>query len=76
MNLLNRKKSKSEFNFTLFCIIMILATLVQVLEVKVSENINGDTLFHIIAFIAYLFMFKGVKETPNSSVHQKVNLPT
>lgn len=62
MNLLNVKRSKRELYFTLFCVIMILATLVQVLGIGISAAINGDTLFHIIAFIGYLLLFAGVKE--------------
>jgi hypothetical protein len=70
MNLLNVKRRKSELYFTLFCIIMIGATLIQVFGIKISNSINGDTLFHIIAFISYIFMFKGVKEISNSAVKQ------
>jgi hypothetical protein len=65
MNLLNLKRSKSELDFSLFCLIMIIGTLVQVFEIKFSEMINGDTLYHIIAFIAYIFMFTGVKKIAN-----------
>jgi len=68
MNLLHIKRSKSELNFTLFCLIMIVATLIQVFEIKLSNMINGDSLFHIIAIIAYLFMFRGVKKISNSDM--------
>lgn len=66
MNLLHFKRSKSESYFTFFCVLMIIATLIQVFEIKISNRINGDTLFHIIAFISYLFLFKGVKEISSS----------
>ena len=60
MNVVHLKRGKSEVNFTLFCVILILATLVQVLEIGLSETINSDTLYHIIAFIAYFFLYFGV----------------
>ena len=60
MNLIHIKNSKREYYFTLFCIILIIATLVQAFEIKLSNNINGDTFYHIIAFIGYLFLYKGV----------------
>jgi len=60
MNLIHIKNSKREYYFTLFCIILIIATLVQAFEIKLSNNINGDTFYHIIAFIGYLFFYKGV----------------
>lgn len=62
LNLMNIKRSKSEVDFSLFCLIMIIGTLVQVFEIKLSEMVNGDTLYHIIAFIGYIFMFTGVKK--------------
>ena len=60
MNLIHIKNSKREYYFTLFCLILIIATLVQAFEIKLSNTINGDTLYHIIAFIGYLFLYKGV----------------
>ena len=60
MNVRFIKRGKSEVNFMVFCVILILATLVQVLEIGLSETINSDTLYHIIAFIAYFFLFFGV----------------
>ncbi|MFT5513382.1 MAG: hypothetical protein ACI8SE_001789 [Bacteroidia bacterium] len=66
MNLLHVKRSKSELYFTMFCAIMIVATLVQVFHIEISPMINGDTLFHIIAIIAYLYMYKGVNELTKS----------
>jgi hypothetical protein len=66
MNLMHAKRSKTELNFTVFCIIMIVATLVQVLGIGISKSINGNTLFHIIAFIGYLFLFKGGTELSRS----------
>ncbi len=67
MNVLNIKRSKSELHFTLFCLIMILASLVQVLGIGLSKSINGDTLFHIIAFVSYLFFFSGAKHISDSN---------
>jgi len=60
MNLIHIKNSKREYYFTLFCLILIIATLVQAFEIKLSNKINGDTFYHIIAFIGYLFFYKGV----------------
>ena len=60
MNLIHIKNSNREYFFTLFCLIMIIATIVQAFEFKLSNSINGDTLYHIIAFIGYLFLYKGV----------------
>ena len=65
MNLLHIKNSKKEYYFTLFCLILIIATLVQAFEIKLSNKINGDTFYHIIAFIGYLFLYKGVNVISN-----------
>lgn len=62
MNVINVNKSSSEYHFTIFCIIMIAATTVQALELNLSSLVNSDTLFHIIAFFGYFFMFKGAKK--------------
>tara|TARA_R110001632_G_scaffold74746_5_gene170717 strand:- start:2201 stop:2815 length:615 start_codon:yes stop_codon:yes gene_type:complete len=62
MNLINLKKGKSERYFSIFCSIMIIATLIQVSEINLSELVNSDTLFHVIAFIGYFFMFTGIKQ--------------
>ena len=67
MNVIYFKRGKSEVNFTLFCIILIIATLVQVLRIRLSETINSDTLYHIIAFIAYFFLYFGVSNLKLSS---------
>ena len=69
MNLLNLKRSKSEIKFTMFCVIMIIATVVQILGIGISESVNGDTLFHIIALISYLFFFSGAKKISTGSTH-------
>lgn len=67
MNLRHIKRSKSELNFTIFCLIMIISTLIQVFEIGISKIINGNTLFHIIAFIGYIFFFIGVNKISNSN---------
>ena len=51
MNLIHIKRSKSEFTLSIFCIIIIAATLVQVLQIRISDTIDGNTLYHIIAFV-------------------------
>ncbi len=68
MNSINIKKGKSELNFTLFCVILIIATLVQVLGIDLSETINSDTLYHIIAFVAYFFLYFGVSNLKPNEV--------
>ena len=59
MNLIYIKRGKRELNFSIFCIILIAATLVQVFRIGISEILNGDTLYHIIACVSYLFFYLG-----------------
>lgn len=66
LNAIHFKKGKTEKLFVLFCVILILATLVQVLSIGLSEKINSDTLFHMIAFVAYLFYYFGAKKLKNA----------
>lgn len=64
MNLLHVKRSRSEPMFVYSCVIMMAATAIQVLDVGITSSINGDTLFHILAVVAYLFFFKGARNVP------------
>lgn len=64
LNTLHHKKSKSAWYFMWFSIILIIATLIQVFDLGLTQRVNGDTLFHIVAIIAYLFYFKGSKQIP------------
>lgn len=64
LNTLHHKQTKSAWYFMWFSIILIVATLIQVFEVGITEKINGDTLFHMVAVVAYLFFFKGSQQIP------------
>ena len=41
---------------------------VPAFEIKLSNSINGDTFYHIIAFIGYLFLYKGVNVIPKRAI--------
>ncbi len=68
MNLIHIRRSKSEFNFTLFCIVSVIATMVQVLDLGISQSVNGDTLFHILAIIAYAIFFIAARSVSDSEL--------
>lgn len=67
LNLIHINKNQSHLYFVIFCILLILASLIQVLEIDLSELINSDTFFHFVAFIAYFFLFQGIRKLEESS---------
>ncbi len=67
LNLIHIKRSKTEFNFTLFCIVSVIATMVQVFDLGITQAINGDTLFHALAIIAYIIFFTAARGVSNEA---------
>jgi hypothetical protein len=62
LNIIHLKTKKGNLNFILTCITVIIATLVQSLGYQISEFLNAETLYHIIAMIAYVIFYFGVVE--------------
>jgi hypothetical protein len=66
LNMLHLKSKKGNVYFVITCITIILATLVQSLGFQVSLLLNTETLYHIIAMIAYVFYYFGVVQVIES----------
>jgi hypothetical protein len=62
LNIIHLKSQKGNLNFIITCITIIIATLVQSLGFQISEFLNAETLYHIIAMIAYVIFYFGVAE--------------
>lgn len=62
LNTIHIKANKANKYFVATCITIILATLVQTFGLQVSTFLNGDTLYHLIAMIAYVIYYFGVVE--------------
>ncbi|MFZ4796500.1 MAG: DUF6962 family protein [Bacteroidia bacterium] len=60
LNMIHLKSKKGNVYFVITCITIILATLVQSLGFQISTLLNGDTLYHLIAMVAYVFYYFGV----------------
>lgn len=65
-NIIHIRRGKAELIFVLFCVISVIATLVQVLNVGLF-GMNGDTLYHLIGMFAYGLVFLGAKSIPLKS---------
>jgi hypothetical protein len=62
LNIIHLKSKKGNLNFIITCITIIIATLVQSLGFQISKFLNAETLYHIIAMIAYVIFYFGVVE--------------
>jgi hypothetical protein len=62
LNIIHLKSKKGNLYFIITCITIIIATLVQSLGLQISEFLNTETLYHIIAMIAYVIYYFGVAE--------------
>ncbi len=62
MNILNIKKGKREQYFSLFFLVILSASFVQITKISVSDLINNSTLFHIIVLIGYLILYAGIRQ--------------
>ena len=62
LNIIHLKSKKGNLYLIVTCITIIIATLVQSLGFQISELLNADTLYHIIAMIAYVIFYFGVVE--------------
>ncbi len=62
LNIIHLKSKKGNLYFIITCITIIIATLVQSLGFQISEFLNTETLYHIIAMIAYVIYYFGVAE--------------
>jgi len=62
LNIIHLKSKKGNLYFILTCITIIVATLVQSLGFQISEFLNAETMYHIIAMIAYVIFYFGVVE--------------
>jgi hypothetical protein len=62
LNIIHLKSKKGNLYFIITCITIIIATLVQSLGFQISEFLNAETMYHIIAMIAYVIYYFGVAE--------------
>ena len=62
LNIIHLKSKKGNLYFIITCITIIIATMVQSLGLQISEFLNTETLYHIIAMIAYVIYYFGVAE--------------
>ncbi len=59
LNLVHLKDGKSNWYIVLFCISLIVATVVQASGIKLTEMLNEDTMYHLISMLAYMFFYIG-----------------
>ena len=62
LNIIHLKSKKGNLYFIVTCITIIIATLVQTFGFQFSEFLNAETIYHIIAMIAYVIFYFGVAE--------------
>lgn len=62
LNIIHLKSKKGNLYFIITCITIIIATLVQSLGFQISLFLNAETIYHIIAMIAYVIFYFGVAE--------------
>lgn len=62
LNIIHLKSKKGNLYFIITCITIIIATLVQSLGFQISLFLNTETIYHIIAMIAYVIFYFGVAE--------------
>ena len=67
MNVLNIKKGKREQYFSLFFLVILSASFVQITKISVSDLINNSTLFHSIVLIGYLILYAGIRQKKSSN---------
>jgi hypothetical protein len=62
LNIIHLKSKKGNLYFILTCFTIIIATLVQTFGFQFSLFLNAETIYHIIAMIAYVIYYFGVVE--------------
>jgi hypothetical protein len=60
LNAIYLKSKKGSVYFLITCITIVIATIVQFAGIQISPLLNGDTLYHLIAMLAYIIFYFGV----------------